>query len=543
VRRSFQILEAAEAQVTVKGGAAQLRNPPTLFSASERHPIKTSMRIHLPILLLACACALNAAIIQGTVVEAQTGRPLARTLVTANPVAGTTGSAKSVRTSVYGAFELEGLPAGAYLVTASRRAFATTQYGQKQWKSAGLPVVLEEPQKIQIQIRLPRLGAITGKIVDENEVGLPEHDVVVYRNAQPPVYVNRISSDDRGIYRFGGLEPGAYLIRAAAKTDEDGGYLPTFYKDVTAAEQARQIDVLLDQQAEEINVRPMPGRLFRVAGVASTSTMLMPITVTLVSDMGSESVTADSRGHFQFNPQAPGKYELNATSGPYAGYLPFELDRDQTELHIGAVRMPGVLVTFEDNRGGRVDPSAVQILARRKQLSGPGPTETLHLDDGRASLAPGGWEFGLAPNPAYYPVAFTMSNRVVGVRAEGWNEVVLSTVAFNGGYLPIKLTLSASPGAVHGAVNFSSQTVAGVPVFLEPYDLEPAKRLAPVRMTRTDARGQYQFTGLAPGQYRLLGTFEYQSPDSAEMETAKATLVRIEETKDLQQDLELYVAH
>ena len=91
-------------------------------------------------------------------------------------------------------------------------------------------------------------------------------------------------------------------------------------------------------------------------------------------------------------------------------------------------------------------------------------------------------------------------------------------------------------------MNYASQPVPGVPVFLEPFDLEPAKRVAPVRMARTDARGQYQFTGLAPGQYRLLGTFEYQSPDSAEMELAKPVMVKIEEAKDLQQDLELYVA-
>ncbi len=123
-------------------------------------------------------------------------------------------------------------------------------------------------------------------------------------------------------------------------------------------------------------------------------------------------------------------------------------------------------------------------------------------------------------------------------RADGWNEAVLA----NGETLPVRFTLSARPGAVHGTVNLSSQSVAGAPVFLEPYDLDPAKRLAPVRMTRSGPQGQFQFTGLAPGQYRLLGTFEYQSPDVAEMDAAHSIVVKIEEAKDLQQDLELYVA-
>ena len=500
------------------------------------------MRMRLPILILACSSACHAAIIQGTIVEAQTGRPLSRTLVTANPVAGTTGSEKSVHTNSYGAFVIEDLTAGAYLVTASRLGFAATQYGQKQWKSAGLPIVLEAPQKMQIEIRLPRLGAVAGKIVDENEVGLAQYDVVVYRNTQPPTYVNRISTDDRGIYRFGGLDPGMYLIRTAAKTYDDGGYLPTFYKNVTPVEQARQVETMLDLQADDINVQPLPGRLFKVAGTASTATMLPPITVTLVSDMGPESVTADSKGHFQFNPQAPGKFELEVAAGGLAGYLPFDLDRDSTDLHVSASRLPGIIVTFDDNKGGRVDPAAAQVLVRRRQLSGPGPAETLHLDDGRASLTPGRWEFALAPNPAYYATGFMMNGRPLPGRADGWNDVnYLSGPNYTAA--SIRFTLSSSPGAVHGAVNLSSQPVPGVPVFLEPYDLEPAKRLGPMRMTRTDARGQYQFTGLAPGQYRLLGTFEYRSPDSTEMATARAIMVKVEETRDLQQDLELYVAH
>lgn len=275
--------------------------------------------------------------------------------------------------------------------------------------------------------------------------------------------------------------------------------------------------------------------------------MPAPITVTLVSDMGKESVMADERtGRFQFSPQAPGKYELNITApasrGQYAGYLPFDLDRDQTDLKISGMQLPGVSVTFEDNKGGRVDYSKAQALARRKELSGPGSRETLDPRSMVAQLAPGRWELAIAPNPTYYAAGFMAHNTPATGRADGWNEIVLGSGESGPMIQPVKFTLSSSPGTVHGTVNLSSQFVAGVPVFLEPYDLDLAKRLAPVQITRTDSRGQYQFTGLAPGQYRLLGTFEYQSPDSAEMDAAAAITIKIEEAKDLQQDLELYVA-
>ena len=113
-----------------------------------------------------------------------------------------------MRTDLYGGFVFEDLPAGAFLVSAARKGFASVQYGQKQWKSAGLPVILEANQRMQLEIRLPRLGAIAGRVVDENDVGMPDHDVVVYRVAKPPLLVARATTDDRGIYRIGSLEPG-----------------------------------------------------------------------------------------------------------------------------------------------------------------------------------------------------------------------------------------------------------------------------------------------------------------------------------------------
>ena len=97
----------------------------------------------------------DAAVIRGIVVENQTGHPLARTLVVAAPVAGTSGGAKSTRTDLYGGFVFESMPAGAFLISAARKGFATIHYGQKQWKSAGLPVILEENQRMQVGSAFP----------------------------------------------------------------------------------------------------------------------------------------------------------------------------------------------------------------------------------------------------------------------------------------------------------------------------------------------------------------------------------------------------
>jgi len=124
-------------------------------------------------------------------------------------------------------------------------------------------------------------------------------------------------------------------------------------------------------------------------------------------------------------------------------------------------------------------------------------------------------------------------------RTDGWNEILLAPNSQN----VVKFVLSSKPATLSGTVkNSAGDVVAGIPVFIEPFDLDPRKRLA-IRSTRTNAQGQYGFAGLAPGVYRLLGTFEYQMPGAAEMEAALAKTVKVEEGANGVLDLEEFVIH
>src|SRR5438270_6653384 len=100
------------------------------------------MRIWL--LLAVAAFTAHAAVIRGVVVENLTGKPLGRAVVTLKPIAGTIGTALTTRTNTYGVFDFPNAPGGAYIVSAARRNFGTIQYGQKDWKSAGAPVLINE---------------------------------------------------------------------------------------------------------------------------------------------------------------------------------------------------------------------------------------------------------------------------------------------------------------------------------------------------------------------------------------------------------------
>jgi hypothetical protein len=194
-----------------------------------------------------------------------------------------------------------------------------------------------------------------------------------------------------------------------------------------------------------------------------------------------------------------------------------------------------------DVRGGPVrglETGQVKVEARRKDLAGEGETIPVKFLNGRPQLPPGRWEVRMIPPAGYFVSGFSGNspNRNSRVPAEAWNEIAVST--YSG---IVRFTLSSGGSAVTGVVKDGSRVAAGVPVFLEMWDPNSRQRLVELRRARTDANGGYSFRDLAPGDYRVLASFEYRSPDSAAMEIARATSLRIEANHDAQRDLDLYV--
>ena len=495
----------------------------------------------MPKLLLAAlyCCAAQAAVIRGAVLDRATGRPLARSLVTLRPVEGVAGARQSVRANRGGQFTFS-VVAGMYLLGATRDGFAPFQYGQKEWKSAGKPIAVEQDGSLYLDIRLRRYAAISGTVLDENEIGIPDQKVNAYPARQPLQLAASATTDDRGIYRIHGLEPGTYYVRSAAKELEDGsGLLPTFHKETMVVDESIRVDVDLDQQADDVDIRPLPGKLFRVRGKVLVQPRL-PVTVTLISDAG--RVQTSTTEMFEFDRVAPGNDELIAEAddpygrGKLGAFQEIALDIDR-ELQVPLNSWRETEFRMHDEKGNPLDPALAKITARRKDLDGGGRPEVLKLEKGRAALGPGRWEISVLPPPGYYAVQVSsgaMPDAQPG-RADGWNEVVLR------GFEAITIKLSSRPASIHGVVNGPGHELEpGAPVYLEAFDKDTGKRLGDLRTTRTGLRGQYRFTGLAPGLYRILATFEYEKPDSDAMEAAGARALTLDEATNIAQDLDLF---
>ena len=256
-------------------------------------------------LLALFAGALHAAVVRGLVVDNTRGRPLARTLVRLKSIEGYAAANLSVRTDRLGVFTFPPVATGAYLLTAARPGFAPMQFGQKAWNAPGVPIFLQPDAATFLQLRLRRLGAITGSLWDENEIGFPDQDMAVYRATRPPKLVGRTKTDDRGIYRFGGLEPGSYLVRNLPRQiDEETSLLPHVS---SRSGSSRGCRCDLGDPGRAGNGHQRPADLRQALPVVRRSPAAAADADTGVRH-GRDVGGADASGRFAFESLAPGAY-------------------------------------------------------------------------------------------------------------------------------------------------------------------------------------------------------------------------------------------
>jgi protocatechuate 3,4-dioxygenase beta subunit len=158
--------------------------------------------------------------IAGVVVNAATGAPLPRTLVTCS-VNGPKLLDANAYTDASGAFVFQGLPPGKYVVHADHARFLHAWYGQASPKHAPATIVLTAGEfHGGLRIALQPLGSISGVVLDPDGDPVQNAELELlasgYDRRKPRTFVvARTSSDDRGRYRLGDLTAGKYFLRAS----------------------------------------------------------------------------------------------------------------------------------------------------------------------------------------------------------------------------------------------------------------------------------------------------------------------------------------
>src|SRR3954452_2655843 len=89
--------------------------------------------------LLFFALRATAAVLQGVVLDEETGNPLARTTVTLTPLPGVAASPVTIMTGERGSFSILSVRPGWYVLKTRRRGEAETEAGQMRAGRPGMP--------------------------------------------------------------------------------------------------------------------------------------------------------------------------------------------------------------------------------------------------------------------------------------------------------------------------------------------------------------------------------------------------------------------
>jgi len=211
------------------------------------------------------------AVISGTVVNAISGQPVRRAIVTTSASEG--GLRVIAVTGDDGRFAVRDLPAGHYYLGVSRYGFVGAAYGSTKPGRPGttIPIAAGE-KKSDISLRLTPTGAITGTVVDQSGDPVAGARVIVlhygfgYQTGERTLMQTGVPfgtvTDDRGIYRASGLPPDDYYVAVAADSTRGAEM-----REVTSAEVSWAAKVLQSKGASSDSPAPPLGRTVDYAPV------------------------------------------------------------------------------------------------------------------------------------------------------------------------------------------------------------------------------------------------------------------------------------
>lgn len=307
--------------------------------------IPRSFSLLLAVVLLSAVCSLSQ-----TPVKERTASVAGHVTVSGKPGVGITVVAtlnasffdnKTVAkatTDENGDYKLSGLAAGHFTIMPLTKAYVVVSTGTA--KQLGQSVNIAEGEAVtKIDFTLVRGGVVTGRITDaEGHPLINERITIVAKDSNPDAYNqtamfgSRYQTDDRGIYRVYGLQPGSYKVSVGQSATSGavsvmgmGGsqYVKTFYPGVQ--DEARATLIEIKEGAEVANVDITVGRLgdgFAVSGRVVDADSGQPVpsvyithstideTTQKMGQMNFTGAQTDANGRFRLEGVRPGHYAV-----------------------------------------------------------------------------------------------------------------------------------------------------------------------------------------------------------------------------------------
>ena len=287
-------------------------------------------------------------------VTSNTGGPLRRAEVRAISESGLT---RLATTDAEGRYLVRDLPAGTFTLHVSKTGFVPLYFGQRRPFERRATIRLEQGGRAAADVRLPRAGAIAGRIYDSAGEPMLGARVQALRRrmvqGQPGLQAVGAAdmTDDTGAYRLYGLPPGDYYVTATPRRVEDragrpvsnavpGLGAPIFFPGTANRDLAQRVTVDVsgearaDMQLTNVTTARVTGTVLTSSGAPAAGAMVTLIARDLdfaASGIGAgvgplrlmDDAAAD--GTFDITGVPPGSFTLIAQTRPNNLSVPFDI--------------------------------------------------------------------------------------------------------------------------------------------------------------------------------------------------------------------------
>ncbi|HKQ77312.1 MAG TPA: carboxypeptidase-like regulatory domain-containing protein [Blastocatellia bacterium] len=472
-----------------------------------------------------------------------------------------------------GNFRLTKLPPGLYSVSASAEGYLSAsmratesafQQGDRYFRPGA-----------SLTITLKKGGVITGRVTNTEDrpvVAVPVSLEIArdeYDRPRSSTYVAKEGwTDDRGVYRFFGLRPGSYLVRAGGRGRQDRGPsafdsdTPTYYPSATR-EAATEVRVHAGEEANGIDIRYRGERGHSIRGVVAGAgaaditrrPSLSVINLPSRSVVGhTDTRVEDKSFKFEFEGLPDGEYELiarrstsdeedGAASTPHRVTIK-GADINGIELRlIPYSSLSGRFVLASDSADcqiqNRRQVTDVALILHRNGAAEPESSQWRPDQQGEfmiRGLGAGRYRLGAwLPHMEWYLRAVTTPGTAPAQRP---TDVSRQGLTLRPGERKTGLIMTVAEGAVYltGKVIPAAEG-ASLPsrlrVYLVPAEAASADDALRYAEADVERNGRFVMRHLAPGRYWLLAReapdeerFEWLSPWAAWDAASRAKLLR-----------------
>jgi 5-hydroxyisourate hydrolase-like protein (transthyretin family) len=469
-----------------------------------------------------------------------------------------------------GTYQIVNVAPGSYEVSPSAPAYVAGGGGRSRTVVVGEGEVIEN-----INFSLVKGGVVTGKVVDADGRPVIAHQVSLFRAdawdvrqqqmqqqqrgstpARPnPIFQSGAAmTDDRGVYRMFGLQPGKYKVGVgrgeetftASISTGQRSFRQVFHPDVTDQAKATIIEVSEGSEATGIDVTlgrpvqtytasglivdgesgsPMPGMRFALQRMRADR-----------PEFVSSFVASNSDGQFTAEGLLAGKYSAVVMPEPNvevrAEPLTFDIiDQDITGLTIRinkGASITGVVVIENENQAATAQLAKAIISAYVANPNivgglGQGATSQINAD---GSFRVGGLPAGMAVlNVSSRQGEFTRSGSFFQVRLERDGVVQARGIELREGEQAtgVRLVVSLGTATIRGAIKVNGEMPENVNFYVRIN--RNGEQFTGVMPPRVDSRGRFAIEGLPPGQYELSASVTSPTMRSRAPATQQVTVV------------------